>query len=197
MRNGADAPFLRRDELHLPGDHNVENFMAALCAVRGLVSDDTVRRVAADFAGLPHRLELVRELDGVRYYNDSIASSPTRTRACFASFKQKIIVILGGYDKKIAFDDFGADVVRNAKAAVLIGVTAPKIEQAIRSAAGYRTDTPILRQATSLEEAVREARALAAPGDVVVLSPACASFDMFRNFMERGDRFRELVSALN
>ena len=187
---------LRREGILLPGDHNVENYMAALAATEGDVPREVAREVAARFGGLAHRLELVRELDGVRYYNDSIASSPTRTRACFGSFDQKIILIAGGYDKKIPFDDFGEDVVRHVKTLVLVGDTAPKIRAAVEAAREYRAEALPIILCGSFEEAVRAARGAAVPGDVVALSPACASFDLFRNFEERGNTFRELVRAL-
>ncbi len=187
---------LRRDEVLLPGDHNIENYMAAICAVRDLVPMEAIRRVAGSFQGLEHRLELVRTLNGVRYYNDSIASSPTRTIACLNSFDQKLILLLGGYDKHIPFDTLGEALCGKAKAVVLVGATADAIETAIRSASGFETDPPVIFRKENMEDAVAAARSFAVPGDVVVLSPACASFDLYKNFMERGHRFKRCVAAL-
>lgn len=188
--------FLEREDILLPGDHNIENYMAALAAVEGFVSDEAIRRVAAAFGGVAHRQELVRVLDGVRYYNDSIASSPTRTHACLVAFGQKIILIAGGYDKKIPFDGLGRDIVEHVKVLILCGHTSDKIEQAVRAVPEFdEQELPIVRCA-DFREAVTAAHHAAKSGDVVALSPACASFDLFRNFEERGNTFRELVNAL-
>ena len=139
-----------------------------------------------------HRIEFVRELDGVRYYNDSIASSPARTTAGLKSFKQKVVLIAGGYDKKIPFDEFGSVVNEHVKKLVLCGLTSDKIEAAVKSAPNY-DGLPIYRR-SEFEDAVNTAREIAESGDVVILSPACASFDMFKNFAVRGDTFKEIVN---
>ena len=195
-RDGKAEPVLRREEILLPGRHNVENYMAALLATSDYAAPETVRRVAGTFKGLKHRQELVRELDGVRYYNDSIASSPTRTAAIFQSFPQKLILIAGGYDKKIPFDQFGEAAVKHVKLLLLIGNTAPKIREAVERAPGYRESGLSIVDCAGLEEAVHTAREQAHPGDIVALSPACASFDMFPNFEARGEAFRRLVEQL-
>ena len=182
-------------DIRLPGWHNVENYMAALLAVDGLVRDETVRRVAREFAGVEHRIEFVRELHGVRYYNDSIATSPTRTIAGLRAFPQKVVLIAGGYDKHIPFDVLGPEIVAHVKLLVLCGATADKIRAAVENAPDHRLGHPEIITAAPLTAAVEAARDRAQPGDVVTLSPACASFDQFRNFAERGDFFKAIVNG--
>ena len=184
------------DLIQLPGDHNVENYMAAIAAVDGIVPDKCVRAVAQRFQGVEHRIEFVRELDGVRYYNDSIGTSPTRTTACLESFPQKVILIAGGYDKGVPFTQLGIEIVDRVKTLVLTGDTAPAIRQAVEAAPGYGPNTPEILMAGDLGGAGKEAKSAAQPGDIVVLSPACAAFDRFKNFMERGQVFKQLVQAL-
>ena len=183
-------------DIVIPGVHNIENYMAAIAAVDGLVPDKYVRAVAKRFTGVEHRIELVRELDGVKYYNDSIGTSPTRTMACLASFNQKLIIIAGGYDKGVPFTQLGAEMVKKVKRLVLCGATAPAIRKAVEEAPGFADSGMELVETKTLDEAVQAARAGAVPGDVVVLSPACAAFDQFKNFMERGKYFKQLVNAL-
>lgn len=188
-------PVLDRRAIRIPGAHNVENYMAAIAATRTLVDDETVARVARTFGGVAHRIEFVREVDGVRYYNDSIASSPTRTLACLNAFSQKLIVIAGGYDKKIPFEPMAHTVNEKVKALLLTGATAGKIEQAVKQADNFDGSLDIGRF-EDIKDALLYARQIAAPGDVVVLSPACASFDKFANFEARGNYFKDLVAAL-
>ena len=183
-------------DILIPGIHNVENYMAAICAVEGLVSDDDIRCVAKNFGGVEHRIELVRVLDGVKYYNDSIASSPSRTIAGLHSFDQKLILIAGGYDKHISFESLGPEICRHVKLLVLCGVTANKIRAAVVNAPEYQAGCPVIEEVSSLEAAVRLCHDRAEAGDVVTLSPACASFDQFKNFMVRGETFKKLVKAL-
>ena len=191
-----DKPVLNQNDILIPGLHNVENYMAALCAVEGYASADDVAAVARTFGGVEHRIELVRELDGVRYYNDSIVSSPTRTIAGLHAFDRQVILIAGGYDKQIPFDVLGPEVVRYVKKLILCGATAEKIRQAVLSAREYRDGCPEIVVTQSLQEAVLVARASAVEGDIVTLSPACAAFDQFKNFMVRGKAFKEMVNAL-
>ena len=183
-------------EIRLPGVHNIENYLAACAAVEGLVSREVMAGVARGFGGVEHRLELCRTLDGVRWYNDSIGSSPTRTLAGLRSFSQKVILIAGGYDKHLPFDELGRECLSHVRLLLLCGATADKIEAAVKAAPGYAGDNPALVRCESLEEVVRQARARAVPGDVVLFSPACASFDQFPNFEVRGRRFKELVNTL-
>ena len=183
-------------DIRIPGVHNIENYMAAACAVEGLASDADIDAVARSFAGVEHRIELVRELRGVRYYNDSIASSPSRTIAGLHSFEQKVILIAGGYDKHIPFDTLGGEICAHVKTLILCGATADQIRAAVTGAEAYAPGRPDILQADDLAQAVQLAKDAARPGDVVTLSPACAAFDQFKNFMVRGARFKELVRAL-
>lgn len=180
----------------VPGAHNVENFMAAIAATEGLVEDETIRRFAKEFTGVEHRIELVRELGKVRYYNDSIASSPSRTIAGLRSFDRKVILIAGGYDKHIPFDVLGPEAVEHVKRLYLTGDTAQKIRLAVEQAAGFDPRTLPIVETADLKEAVEAAYRAAEPGDVVLMSPACASFDRYKNFMERGEAFKAIVAAL-
>ena len=182
--------------IHLPGNHNIENYMAAIAAVDGVVPDRCVREVAQRFTGVEHRIEFVREVDGVRYYNDSIGTSPTRTMACLESFPQKVILIAGGYDKGVPFTQLGIEIVEHVKTLVLTGDTSPAIRTAVETAPGYQPNTPKILMAGDLAGALKEAQSAAQPGDAVVLSPACAAFDRFKNFMERGRIFKQLVQEL-
>lgn len=194
IKNGEERVVLNTETIYIPGMHNVENYMAAAAAVEGLVEDEVIRTTAVEFKGVPHRIEFVRELDGVKYYNDSIASSPARTTAGLVSFgDKKVILIAGGYDKKIPFDEFGNVVNDRVKKLVLVGVTAEKIEKAVVGANNY-SNLPIYR-CTEFKEAVEKARDVAENGDIVILSPACASFDLFKNFEVRGDTFKDIVKG--
>lgn len=191
-----NRPILSPDDILIPGLHNLENYMAAIAAVDGMVPDEVICSFARTFGGVAHRIELIRELDGVRYYNDSIASSPTRTIAGLRSFRQKVILIAGGYDKHIPYDALGPEIVSSVKVLLLTGDTAEKIKQATLNAPEYAPGSPEIIDCSDLREAVEKAHAAAAPGDVVILSPASASFDRFKNFEERGNVFRELVNEL-
>ncbi len=189
-------PVMHRDDILLLGDHNVENMLAAISAVWGLVPTEMILKVARHFGGVEHRLEMVREHKGVRWYNDSIATSPTRCIAALHSFPQKVILIAGGYDKRLSFVDLGPEIVARAKTLILTGETAQDIRQAVEEAPGYNAEALPILKAADLEEAVRMAGGLAQPGDIVSLSPACASFDAYRNFEARGHHFKALVNAL-
>ena len=193
---GGERLILRREEILLPGDHNVENYMAAIAAVKEHVPVNVIRSFAAKFSGVEHRIELVRTLDGVRYYNDSIASSPTRTMAGLKCFPEKVILIAGGYDKHIPFDDLGPAITEHVKRLILTGNTASKIRKAVEAAPDFAEGRPVIKEYTDFKEAVLAAHGAAESGDVVILSPACASFDQFRNFMERGNTFKHIVLEL-
>ena len=202
VKEGASArAVLPVRDIAIPGVHNVENYMAAVAAVDGLVDDEVIRTVAASFAGVEHRNELVRELHGVRYYNDSIASSPTRTIAGLRSFRQKVILIAGGKDKDIPYDALGPEIVEHVKFLVLtggdvLGSTVPKICTAVLNAPGYHAQELPVLFVDDFDKAVQAAAAHAQEGDVVLLSPASTSFDKFANFMERGNRFKAIVNHL-
>lgn len=187
---------LKTSEILIPGVHNVENYMAAIAMVDGLVSDETIRQVARTFGGVEHRIELVRVKDGVRFYNDSIASSPSRTIAGLRSFPEKVILIAGGYDKHIPYDVLGPEICAHVKKLFLGGATGEKIRQAVISCQEYDPNSLEITDCGSFEPAVRAAAAAAKPGDVVLMSPASAAFDQFKNFMVRGDFYKKLVKEL-
>ena len=180
----------------IPGVHNIENYMAAIAAVDGLVEDDTIRQVAASFGGVEHRIELVRIKDGVKFYNDSIASSPTRTIAGLKSFSQKVMLIAGGYDKHIPYDVLGPYICARAKSVYLNGATAGQIRRAVESAPEYVPGMPELIDCADFTDAVYRSAGDAKPGDIVLMSPASAAFDQFKNFMERGAYFKKLIKDL-
>ena len=172
-RDGAgERTVMTTGDIKLPGVHNVENYMAAIAAVDGLVPDETIREFAREFGGVEHRIEMVRTYKGVRYYNDSIASSPSRTTAGLRSFPEKVILIAGGYDKHIPFDALGGEIVEHVKLLVLCGATAGKIRTAVENADGYQPGHPEIVDVTPFQKAVETARDRAVPGDVVTLSPA-------------------------
>ena len=183
-------------DILIPGVHNIENYMAAILAVEGLVDDETIRRVAKTFGGVEHRIELVRIKDGVRFYNDSIASSPSRTIAGLRSFPEKVILIAGGYDKHIPYDVMGPEVCAHVKKLFLGGATGGQIRAAVENAPEYRAGFPEVVDCGNFEAAVRAAASAAESGDVVLMSPASAAFDQFKNFMVRGDFYKKLVMEL-
>ena len=180
-------------DILLPGVHNIENYMAAMAAVEGLVSDASICSVAKNFGGVEHRIELVRIKDGVKFYNDSIASSPSRTIAGLRSFSQKVILIAGGYDKHIPYDVLGPEICAHVSRLFLCGATAGKIRTCVEAQPGQK---PEMVDCGDFDSAVQAAARAAQPGDIVLMSPASASFDQFKNFMERGDRFTQLVKEL-
>ena len=187
---------LESREILIPGTHNIENYLAAIALVEGLATDDAVRQVARNFGGVEHRIELVREKDGVRFYNDSIASSPSRTIAGLRSFPEKVILIAGDYDKHIPYDVLGPEICRHVKKLYLGGATGPKIRAAVEAAPEYKPGFPEITDCREFTEAVYAAAAGAKAGDVVLMSPASAAFDQFKNFMVRGEYFKKLVKEL-
>ena len=194
--NGVVTPILPRAEVKLRGLHNVENLLAAIAAVWGRVPVEAMRQVGSTFTGVEHRIEPVRTLDGVTYYNDSIASSPTRTIAGLRSFNQKIILIAGGYDKKSPYEPLAPEILAHVKTLVLMGATGPRIEAAVRACPGFDESALTILHADSMQHAVELARGAAQPGDVVSLSPASASFDLYPNFEVRGRDYKNIVNNL-
>ena len=192
---GIDVPLFHRDSIAILGDHNVANYLAAISAVWGYVSADCIRYVAENFAGVEHRNEFVREKDGVRYYNDSIASSPTRTIAGLKVFPGNVILLAGGYDKHIPFEPMAPYICEKVKLLLLTGPTADAIEKVVLECDGYK-GTPEIIKLPDIAAAVSLAHERAVKGDIVTLSPACASFDAFPNFAARGNYFKELVNKL-
>lgn len=186
-------------DIKLPGLHNAENYMAASSAVWDVISPDNVRAVASAFGGVRHRLQLVREKDGVAYYNSSIDSSPTRTAAALDALSDRsIVLICGGYDKKIPYEPLAEAIFCHpgVRAVITTGQTGPRIAELIRGHSSFSPDALILREEADFDSAVRSAASLARCGDCVLLSPASASFDQFENFEKRGEHFAELVAGL-
>lgn len=196
IRGGKAHNIMNTSDILLPGVHNIENYMAAIGAVWDMVDIAVIKRIASSFSGVEHRIEPVREISGIRFYNDSIASSPTRTIAGLKSFNQKLIIIAGGYDKELPFDELGLMFKEHVKHLILIGKTAKKIKAAVQNAYEKGQRTMPIEKALSLEEAVNKAYSAAQKGDIIMLSPACASFDMFANFEERGNKFKAIVNGL-
>ena len=195
ITRGGEA-VLNAEDILIPGVHNVENYMAAIAAVEGLVSDEIIRHVAKTFGGVEHRIELVRVKDGVKFYNDSIASSPSRTIAGLRSFKEKVILIAGGYDKHMPYDVLGPEICQHVKKLFLGGATGPKIRAAVENCPEYTSETLEIVDCKNFEAAVRAAAAAAQEGDIVLMSPASAAFDQFKNFMVRGQFYKKLVREL-
>jgi len=183
---------LADSDILLRGAHNRENYAAAIAATYGLVSNETITKLAKSFGGVEHRIELVRIHKNISYYNSSIDSSPSRTKAALESFDKKVIVIAGGYDKNIPLDPLGDLFCRKAKAVVLMGNTGPKIK-AVLEKCGY---TGEIAEVKDMENAVNAATKFAIAGDDIILSPAAASFDLFKNFMERGNIYKKIVNEL-
>ena len=199
-----DGDYITRDgvqvlnihDIVIPGVHNIENYMSAILAVDGLVDDDTIRDVARTFGGVEHRIELVRIKDGVKFYNDSIASSPSRTIAGLKSFSEKVCLIAGGYDKHIPYDVLGPYICKHTKRVYLNGATGPQIRAAVENCSDYTPGNPQLIDCADFTDAVHKAATDAVAGDIVLMSPASAAFDQFKNFMVRGNYFKELVKEL-
>ena len=195
---GVDKKIIDKSDILIRGEHNLQNFMAAIGVTHDIVGSEAIKKAAANFTGIEHRIEFVRENGGVYYYNSSIDSSPTRTIAAINYFddfddkEKNIIVLLGGHDKKIAFDPLVPVVGKKAKAAVLFGAAKDKIKKAFESNTGSYEALDLI-SADDFDSAVKKANELAESGDIVLLSPACTSFDAFKNFEERGNRFKELV----
>ena len=195
VRGGRASAVMSADDIKLPGTHNLENYMAAFAATDGYVGDDTCIAVAKSFAGVEHRLEQVRVKDGVTFINDSIGTSPTRTAAGLHALKTKPILIAGGYDKHIPFDELGDEICLHVKRLYLTGATTEKIYEAVVSSKYYDGTLPI-EKIDDFKDAVLAAAGAAQAGDTVLLSPACAAFDKFKNFMERGKYFKQIVMEL-
>ncbi|MBS5702411.1 MAG: UDP-N-acetylmuramoyl-L-alanine--D-glutamate ligase [Butyricicoccus pullicaecorum] len=194
VEDGVSRELMPADRIRIPGAHNISNVMMAAAIVQGRCKDSDIIEVAETFGGVEHRIEFVREFEGVRYYNDSIASSPTRTIAGLNSFRQKLILIAGGYDKHIPYDVLGEPICKHVGKLILTGDTAVKIRACVEQAPC--AEKPEIIDVPNLAAAVRAAYSVARKGDVVIMSPASASFDCFQNFMERGDTFKKLVNEL-
>ncbi len=195
--NGKTSEKLfNKSEIKIPGMHNVENYLAAISAVRGEVSAEKMLETAKTFGGVEHRIEFVREKDGVKYYNDSIATSPVSVIAGLNAFSQKLIVIAGGSDKNLDYNQLAKPLTEHVKVLVLLGATADKIEKAVKDCKDFDEACLKIIRVNSMEEAVSAAQSLAESGDVITLSPASASFDMYQNFEERGRHYKAVVNSL-
>jgi UDP-N-acetylmuramoylalanine--D-glutamate ligase len=183
-------------DIVIKGSHNIENYMAAFLAVREDVSPEVMKKVAYTLKGVAHRNELIREVNGVKYYNDSIGSSPTRTLATISVFEKPVILIAGGYDKHIPFEPLAEEGYKQIKKLILLGDTKQSIKAVFDKVIVEKNVNIPIYVVDSFEEAVDKSREISEPGDYIVLSPACASFDMFPNFEVRGNRFRELVNSM-
>ena len=191
------TPVLNVQDIKIPGVHNVENYLAAICATIDEVNIDDIVSVAKNFNGVEHRIEFVRDFNGVKYYNDSIASTPTRViKGTLSLFDRKIILIAGGYDKKVPFDTFGDAVVNKVSHLILLGQTANEIKKTVKNSSKYTEGNPEIVKVNNMAQAVNLAREIAKNGDIVALSPACASFGLYKNFDERGKHFKSLVNSL-
>ena len=198
VKNKEKTSVIDTREILLLGRHNIENACTAIAAVQDLVTIESIQNVLTTFRGVEHRMEFIRELDGVKWYNDSIGSSPTRTIAGLASFKDKVVLIAGGYDKHLDYTDMGRYIVDHVKVLILMGQTKEKIKIATLKEIENRggdIELPIF-ECETLEETVKTAVETSVSGDIIFFSPASASFDMFKNFMERGNKFKDLVKDL-
>ncbi len=194
--NDVITEIMHYKAIKLPGLHNVENYLAAISAVWGEVSVEKIVEVASSFGGVEHRIEYVGEREGVRYYNDAIATSPTRAMAAMKAFDEKLLLIMGGYDKGIPFEPMVEMLIEKVRVVVLFGHTSKLIKDAVMASENYSADKTIFVETNSLEEAVRACQKEARGGEVVLLSPACASFDYYPNFMKKGEHFKELVKEI-
>lgn len=186
---------MNKDDIRIPGSHNIENYCAAISAVWGYVDKENMLKVARNFAGVEHRIEFVREFDGVKYYNDSIATSPSRVISGLRAFGRKIIVIMGGSDKGNDMSEMVPDIFKYVKLLVLNGATADKIYDTVVNYDGYKESGLEIVKTDNLENALKEAKARAQKGDIVSLCPACPAFDQFKTFEYRGRKFKELVNG--
>lgn len=196
IKNDKKTKIMTKDDTSLIGVHNIENYLAAIAAVFDIVNINSIRKVSKNFKGVKHRIEFVRNINGVKWYNDSIATTPTRTLALLNSFDKKIILIAGGYDKKLSYDILAPSIIKKVKHLILLGNTASKINDALIAYPDYKEGSPSIHFVGSMDNAVILANELAKEGDIVSLSPASASFDLYKNFEERGEHFKSLVSSL-
>lgn len=194
--DGLRRHILNTKNMILRGMHNFENACAAIGATSTIVDIENQAKAIKDFRGVEHRLEFIRKIDGIKWYNDSIGSSPTRTIAGLNAFDEKIVLIAGGYDKHLDYTPIAKPIVDNVSSLILIGQTADKIEKAVRDELKAQRKTMNIYRVNTLEETTKVAREVAKLGEIVLFSPASASFDMFKNFMERGNKFKKIVQEM-
>ena len=188
-------PIMQASDILLPGLHNVENYMATFAALREIVSIDTMIQTAREFTAVSHRIEFVKEVNNVKYYNDSIATTPSRTIAALNSFDKKVILIAGGKGKGLSYDELAKEILEHCKVLILTGMSANEINKAVMQSADYYESFPIYL-IDDLTYAVNQADFISNSGDIVLFSPACTSFDKYKNFEERGDKFKSIVNSL-
>lgn len=193
--NGNKTFVMNCDEIIIPGRHNIENYCTAISAVWGMVDVENMRHIARTFGGVEHRIEFVREYNGVRYYNDSIATSPSRVISGLRAFSQKIIVIMGGSDKGNDMNEMVPDILKNVKLLVLNGATADKIYDTVVNYNGFEKSGLEVIKTDTMQNALQIAKEKAVSGDIVSLCPACPAFDQFKTFEYRGRKFKELVNG--
>lgn len=193
--DGNETVIMNRKDIIIPGDHNVQNYMTAIAAVHGLVKPETVKRIAKEFGGVEHRMEFVREFRGVKYYNDSIATTPTRTIAGLKAQTQKIILIAGGYDKKLDYSPLAPYIAKHVKHLILCGATKDKIKTALLRCEEYNSQNLTVEETSDFKTAIYAAKNAAKCGDIVYFSPASASFDMFENFEVKGKFYKDTVNG--
>lgn len=187
---------LNTNSVNLRGTHNYENICAAIAATKSLVDVEKSAKAVEKFKGVQHRLEFIRELDGVKWYNDSIGTSPTRTIAGLKSFDERIVLIAGGYDKHLDYTPIAKPILEKVDSLILIGDTAPKIFDAVKEEAEKQGKDIKIYMCDEFKNVVLVAKKVSKPGEIVLFSPASASFDLFKNFEERGKKFKELVNNL-
>ncbi len=195
-RGGKETVVMSLNDILLRGEHNKENVTTAAAAVMSLVSSEVIKKTAESFTGVEHRIEFVREKDGVKWYNDSIGTSPTRTIAGLRSFDEKLILIAGGYDKKISYAPLAPEILKSVKILLLSGPTAEIIKGEVEALEGFEASGLRVIMTKNLAEATAKANELAKGGDTVLMSPASASFDAYPNFEARGNHFKEMVNSL-
>lgn len=193
--NGNETYVMNSSDIVIPGSHNIENYCTAISAVWGLVSVENIRKIARTFGGVEHRIEFVREYNGVKYYNDSIATSPSRVISGLRAFNQKIIVIMGGSDKGNDMSEMVPDILKNVKLLVLNGATAQKIYDTVTNYEGFEKSGVKVVKLTTMEDALEYAKNNSSKGDIVTLCPACPAFDQFKTFEYRGRKFKEIVNG--
>ncbi len=195
--NGNETVVMNKNDIIIPGMHNVENYCTAIAAVWGLVKPETMKKVANTFGGVEHRIEFVREYNGVKYYNDSIATSPSRVISGLKAFNQKIIMICGGSDKGNDMSEMVPYIIDKVKLLVLNGATADKIYECVISNPNYKNSGLEIIKTDTMQNALQFAKDNAVKGDIVSLCPACPAFDQFKTFEYRGREFKKIVNGFD
>ena len=194
--DGLRRHVVNTKSLNLRGTHNYENVCAAIGATKAIITVENQSKAIKEFRGVEHRLEFIRKIDEIKWYNDSIGSSPTRTIAGLNAFDEKIVLIAGGYDKHLDYEPIAKPIIEKVSSLILMGQTADKIEKVVREELKIQGKTMNIYRVNTLEEAVRTAKRIARLGEIVLFSPASASFDMFKNFIERGNKFKQIVQEM-